>query len=254
MKNINKRNLTVRLLSILFWILIWQCLSFSLKSELLISSPLAVVNDFFRIITEKELLKTIGFSFIRIVSGFLLGLTFGVVLASASSCSKIIKELLYIPMSFIKSTPVASFIILALIWLNSQNLSVFIAFLMVLPVIYENTLKGILNRDTKLLEMAQVFKMSPISKLKYIYVPSVVPFLTSAIASSLGMSWKAGIAAEVIGIPSGSIGEKLYQAKLYLNTGEVFAWTIIIIILSMMFEKVFLMGVRKFEERLLGGR
>ena len=138
------------------------------------------------------------------------------------------------------STPVASFIILCLIWIPSKNLSVFISFLMVLPVIYTNILEGIRQTDSKILEMAKVFQVNPERRIRYIYVSQVLPYFLSACRLSLGMCWKAGVAAEVIGVPSGSIGEKLYNAKIYLNTPDLFAWTIVIIVISFVFEKCFL--------------
>lgn len=159
----------------------------------------------------------------------------------------LVKELLGIPMAVIKSTPVASFIIIALIWISSKNLSIFISFLMVVPIIYTSTLKGIEEVDKSLLEMAKVFKVNRIKKIRYIYFPEVMPFFISAATVSLGLCWKAGIAAEVIGIPTGSIGERLYQAKIFLSTGELFAWTIVIIFISVIFEKVFLVLFKKLE-------
>ena len=140
-----------------------------------------------------------------------------------------------------KATPVASFIILVLIWVPSRNLSVVISFLMVLPVIYTNVLNGIQSTDGKLLEMAEVFDVSPWRRIKYIYMSSVLPYFRAGCSLGLGLCWKAGVAAEVIGIPAGSIGEKLYEAKVYLETPDLFSWTIVIIILSIAFEKIFLL-------------
>ena len=138
----------------------------------------------------------------------------------------------------------ASFIILCLIWLNSSNLPIFIAFLMVLPVIYTNMLQGIKSTDKKLLEMAEVFSLKKLRRIKYIYMPQLRPYIQSACSISLGLCWKAGIAAEVIGIPEGSIGEALYQAKIYLNSRDLFAWTVVIIIISIVFEKFFAWGIK----------
>ena len=161
------------------------------------------------------------------------------------------RELLAPAMAAVKATPVASFIILVLIWVPSRNLSVVISFLMVLPVIYTNVLNGIQDTDGQLLEMAGVFRVSRWKRIRYIYLSSVLPFFRAGCSLGLGLCWKAGVAAEVIGIPQGSIGEKLYEAKVYLETPHLFAWTVVIIILSILFEKVFLfltdLFVRKVE-------
>lgn len=150
----------------------------------------------------------------------------------------------------IKSVPVASFIILCLIWLTSSSLSIFISFLMVLPIIYTNILQGIESTDQKLLEMTQVYRVSWLKKLKYIYLPQIKTYLISACSVALGLAWKSGIAAEVIGVSFGSIGEKLYESKIYYSTADLFAWTVIIVLLSVGFEKIVLFLIKRFFIRL----
>ena len=144
-----------------------------------------------------------------------------------------------------KTVPVASFVILALIWTGSKNLSVFISFLVVYPMIHVNTKAGLISADRELLEMAEVFHVPFIRRAFYIYRTALYPYLKSACRTALGMGFKSGIAAEVIGVPDGSIGEGLYLAKIYLSTAELFAWTVVIILVSSLFEKGFLWILRK---------
>lgn len=188
----------IRILAVLFWIAIWQFASMYLKQEILLASPVSVVRKLFELSFTGNFWQSVGFSFVRIVTGFLLAMFLGIFLAVLAYWSKTVEILIAPVIAVVKSTPVASFIILCLIWIPSRNLSVFISFLMVLP------------------------------------------YFLSACRLSLGMCWKAGVAAEVIGVPSGSIGEKLYNAKIYLNTPDLFAWTIVIIVISFVFEKCFL--------------
>ena len=153
----------------------------------------------------------------------------------------------------VKAIPVASFIILALILFSSKNLAVFIAFLMVLPVVYANILEGIRSADRELLEMAKVFRIPLGRKLRYIYIPQVFPYFRSACAAAVGMSWKSGVAAEVIGIPARSIGENLYNAKVYFDTPDLLAWTLVIVAASLAFEKLaglLLRALERFTERM----
>jgi len=121
---------------------------------------------------------------------------------------------------------------------------------MVLPIIYTNVLNGIKSADPKLLEMADVFELPASRRIMYIYVSQVLPFFRSACSVGLGLCWKAGIAAEVIGIPTGSIGEKLYMAKIYFATGDLFAWTLTIIIVSVIFERLFMLLIRSLINRI----
>ena len=164
----------------------------------------------------------------------------GVVLAALSARFRRVEELLAPALLAIKSIPVASFIILVLVWVPSRNLSVVISFLMVAPIVYQNVLGGISNMDHKLTEMADVFQVPFARRLRYLYLPQVAPFFRSACAVGLGLCWKSGVAAEVIGLPDGSIGERLYEAKVYLDTPDLFAWTLVIVLVSIAFEKLFL--------------
>ena len=139
----------------------------------------------------------------------------------------------------IKSVPVASFVILILVWVSSEHLSVAISFLMAFPIVYTTMLEGIEQTDRGLLEMADIFDIDPFNRLRFIYASQVLPYFQAACSLSLGMCWKAGIAAEVIGLPAMSIGEHLYEAKVYLATSDLFAWTLVIICISILGETLF---------------
>ncbi len=179
-----------------------------------------------------------------IAQGFFAAMVAGLLMAAAASVWAV-AEILFNPLVLLaKTTPVASFIILALIWLPSSQLPIFISFLMVLPVIYTAVLQGIRQRDKELLEMARVFRIPFLRRLKAIYLPQVFPYFYSACSVALGLAWKSGIAAEVIGLPQNTIGEALYEAKVFLATDEMFAWTAVVVLTSMMFEKLILKLLR----------
>lgn len=230
----------IRVLAVAFWVMVWQIASKWLGQEILLASPASVVKKLGELVLTAEFWQAVGFSFGRIVLGFLLALAAGAVLAVVSYRFTVAAILFEPLITGIKSTPVASFIILCLIWIPSRNLSVFISFLMVLPVVYRNLLEGIRQTDRKLLEMAEVFGIGLGKRIGSIYLSQILPYLVSACTIGLGLCWKAGVAAEVIGVPTGSIGEKLYHAKVYLNTPDLFAWTLVIIGISFLFEKLFL--------------
>lgn len=234
-----------KILAIAFWIIVWEALALAIRSELIIASPIKVVRILFELVVTGAFWQSLLYSTLRILGGFLLALILGTALAAVSSKVLIIRSLLEPITSVIKATPVASFIILAIIWFGSKNLAIFISFLMVFPVIYLNVLKGIESTDVKLLEMARVYKFSALRVLLYIYLPQVMPFFVSACSIALGLCWKSGVAAEVIGITTGSIGENLYRAKLYFETGELLAWTAVIIFVSTVFEKLFMLALKK---------
>ena len=223
----------------LFALTAWQIAAMIVNESFLFPTPIGVVCRLFTVWQEEGFFPAVSSSFLKIVCGFLSGLVLGIILAIIAARLPIIEDLLWPFMITVKSVPVASFIVLALMWLTSKELSVFISFLMVLPIIYTNILEGIKNSDRDLDKMATVFNMPFRRKILYIWIPRVKPFLLSASSIAIGLSWKAGIAAELIGIPSSSLGEMLYYSKIYFNTVDLFAWTLIIVALSISFEKLF---------------
>lgn len=230
----------IRIWAVLVWLFVWQLVSMHLDSDILLVSPVRVICRLGCLMGTASFWKTIVFTLSRIAAGFFAAAAAGCALAAAASYFQKIQELLAPVMLVVKSVPVASFIILALIWFSSRNLSVLISFLMVLPVMYTNVLGGIGSVDRGLLEMAQVFRIPGMRVVRHIYLPQIMPFFYSACRISLGLCWKAGVAAEVIGIPRGSVGECLQQAKVYLDTPDLFAWTFVIVALSLTFEKLVL--------------
>lgn len=249
--------------AVVFWIFIWQLIVMildkksgnSMGGNLLVASPWETVKSLISLIRTAGFWKAVGYSFVKIASGFFLALTAGVVCAVLASSFGVVRALLNPVLRLIKAVPVASFIILALFWLSSsKNLSVLISFLMVLPVIYTNVLQGIESTDRELLEMASVFRVSVGKRIRYIYIPAVMPYFVSACSVGLGFCFKSGIAAEIIGLPANSIGERLYEAKLYLLTEELFAWTAVIVLVSVVFEKAVMLLVKALAKTLAGGK
>lgn len=225
---------------ILFWLILWQIASKLLDNSIILAGPWEVLCALFRQACLAGFWKTIAFSFGKISLGFFLAFGVGILAGGAAWRFPLFGELLEPVILLMKSVPVASFVILALIWVGSRNLSTLISFLVVFPMICIQTMAGFKSADQRLLEMAQVFGMTGLRKLFYIYRPALIPYLISGCQAALGMSLKSGIAAEVIGVPDSSIGEKLYMAKIYLNTADLLAWTLVIILISAFFERIFL--------------
>lgn len=243
------RNRIIRVLAVAFWIAVWQGVSLAVGSEILVASPARTFGALLSLLREGAFYRAVLGSLMRICAGFALALALGIALGALSFVVGWVRALLHPVVSVVKATPVASFVILALIWISSKNLSIFISFLMVFPIMYENMLAGLESADPKLLEMGRVFQLSRLSRIRAIYLPAAYPFLLSAARLSLGMCWKSGIAAEVIGQPRQSIGAELNQAKLFFNTPDLFAWTVTIIVVSVVFERLVLCGIRALMRR-----
>ena len=235
----------IRLWAVLFWIAVWQVGSMALQAaypngHLLLPPPITALLRLGELALTSVFWQSVGRSFLRIIGGFLLSCVAASLLAVPASRWKWVRELMGPLVAAIKAVPVASFIILALFWLDSRSLALFISFLMVFPPVYLNVLEGIRQTDRELLEMARVFRVPLWRQIYGIYIPSVMPYFRTAVSLGLGLCWKAGIAAEVIGLPAGSVGEQLYSSKVYYMMPDLFAWTAVIVLVSVVFERLFL--------------
>ena len=219
---------------------VWQLAAVWVHNRLLLVGPWQAAKRLLALLGEKTTWQTLGFTFSRISLGFLLAFLTALVLAAVSYRFPLAETLLRPYIRAIQTVPVASFIVIALLWLSSRRLSVFIAFLMVLPVLYSNTLQGLRAADGQLLEMARVFRIPALRQLRCIYFPALHPYLRAGSRVALGLCWKAGVAAEVIGVTGRSVGGMLYDAKVYLEISDLFAWTALLVAVSVVFEKVFL--------------
>ena len=242
-----------KLLAVIFALCLWQLAAMTIDSKILLVSPVEVAVRLTTIWQTEGFWTSIWFSFYHIAGGFFLALFLGIVLAALAGRFRRIETLLWPFLVTIKTVPVASFVVICLIWLSAEKLSVFISFLIVLPVVYGNVLEGIKSEDKLMLEVGTVFKMPLLRRLLYIHLPQLKPFIMSACATALGMAWKAGVAAEIIGTPDGSIGKQLFYSKIYLDTDDLLCWTVIIVIVSVLFEKLFMLGLKALYGRLERG-
>ena len=229
----------LRLGAVAVWLLLWQLASMAVGLPLLLPSPLAVLLRLGQLCTGADFWLTVASSLLRILLGFLLGVLFGTALAGLCWRFRLIDALARPLLGVLKSTPVASFIILALVWVKTTWLATVISFIMVLPLIYANVREGIDSADRQLLEMAQVFRLSRRKTFRYCYLPAILPFFLA-----LGFAWKSGIAAEVLGRPARAIGSQIYDSKIYLETPDLFAWTLVVILLSVLLERLAVRFVR----------
>lgn len=226
-----------------FWLCVWQLLALWVGNGLLLPSPAAVVARLGQLALTAGFWKVTALSLLRVVLGSALAVVSGVLLA-VICCRWKLADTLFAPMvTVIKSTPVASFIVLLLLWLGRDLLPVVIVVLMALPVIWSNVCAGIRNTDPLLLRTAKVFGFTRRRTLRRVYIPSVMPHFLSGCRTALGLGWKAGIAAEVLTVPVLSIGKLLMEAKQYWEVTDLFAWTLVVILCSLIIEKVLMAAI-----------
>jgi len=243
----SRRKLVQTALIALIYLAAWEAASLLVGKELLLPSPLSTLSRFAALLTRGESWRYAGLTLLRIMSGYLLGVLAGVLLAALTARSRFAEALLSPLRAIVKASPVTSFILLALLWLSSDMVPLFISFLMVVPMVWAATAEAIHGTDVRLVEMGRMFGLSRRQIVGRIFVPSVLPQFLAACTTSLGFAWKSGVAAEIIALPQKSIGYQLYQSKLRIETVDLFAWTLMIVALSMLLEWLLVRSMRRIR-------
>ncbi|MBO5938108.1 MAG: ABC transporter permease subunit [Clostridia bacterium] len=248
------------LLVIAFWSVLWYFLSARIGIDLVFPTPKAVFSELWLLVTERsESLYRYGVqysfwhitlvSLLRVVWGVLVSLIIGCLVAYLTSISRLLHTLLSPALTAIKATPVASFIILAMLWLDKSVLPVFITALIVVPIVWANVSEGIRAVDPNLREVATVYRFSLGKRVMRLYFPTVAPYFFAACQSALGMAWKASVAAEILAVPQHSIGTEIFLSKQYMLPETLFAWTLVVIVLSLIIETCFLFALRRLGQK-----
>ena len=238
-----------RLLVLLLWIGIWWIAAGIVHLPLLLPGPLETGEAWIRLAQTGDFWRSAGTTLLRVATGYGCAVLAGVLLAVLCHAVGAANAFLSPLRSVIRATPVSSFIILVLLWLSRQAVPAFISFLMVLPIVWTGLQEALDSLNAGLLEMTRMYRFSRWKRLRYFYYPSVRPALLAACVTGLGFAWKSGIAAEVIALPQFSIGGKLYDAKIYLESADLFAWTLTVIALSMALEAALKRALRKGGEK-----
>lgn len=227
------------------WLGAWQLGAYLVElhvegrgNELLLPYPATVLAALLTLAGETAFWGTIFATLGRILAGMAVGTLLGSLLAPLTCRWSWADRLLSPAIRVIRATPVASFILLLLLWTHRGTVPAIIAGLMVLPVVWENLCRGLGETDGQLLELARAYRFSRGKTLRLIYLPSLRPYFLSAITTSMGLAWKSGVAAEVLCLPRPGMGTEIYNSKLYLEIPDLFAWTAVVVALSLMLERL----------------
>jgi NitT/TauT family transport system permease protein len=205
-------------------------------NELLLPYPLTVARALAELAVTAGFWQAVGLTLCRILAGLAAGTALGAGLALLTCASRWADLLLSPAIRVVRATPVASFIVLVLLWVHTDRVPSVISALMVLPVVWANVAKGVRETDPQLLELARAYGFGRGKTLRLIYLPSVQPYFTAGLTTAVGLAWKSGVAAEVLCLPKRAIGTQVLHAKLYLEIPSLFAWTVTVVVLSFLLE------------------
>ena len=239
------------LLPPLFWLGVWQGAAWLVElwvegrgNELLLPYPLTVLRALVRLAGEGTFWASAAASLGRVVLGMAAGTLLAALLAAAAWASPWVRRIFSPAVRVVRAAPVASFILLVLLWTGRDAVPAVIAALMVLPVVWDSLSQGIRAVDPKLLELGRAYRFSRGKLLTLLYLPSLRPYLLSALTTGAGLAWKSGVAAEVLCLPLPALGTQIYQTKYYLEIPELFAWTGVTVALSLLLEGLLRLGAR----------
>ena len=229
--SLNKKKL-IGLISTLFLLLLWKLISVKIDAVIILPAPEDVIIRLGQIALSKNFWMAIANTTVRTLYGFILSFCAGFIAGIACGSSSRINAALSPLISVIRTIPVMSVILIAMIWFKTDMVPVFVCFLMIFPIITANVSQGISEVDKSLIDMASAFKLSKFNTLLHISIPSTIPFVLAGVRAAVGVAWKSVIAAEVLSQPVRAIGTGIQFSQMNLETAEVMAWTVIAIILS----------------------
>ena len=185
-----------------FWLAVWVLVAGLVAQPLILPGPVAVVVALLRLACDAGTWAILVGSGARILGGLALAAVCGGVMAGVSVRSLTFARLVAPALSFVKATPVACVVVLLLIWLGSARVSIAVVFLMALPGVYFSLVEGLAQVDQPL---EQMFRLHGVRGWRLFCAHTwreVLPFVLSCARAVIGMSWKAGVAAELIGTAS----------------------------------------------------
>jgi NitT/TauT family transport system permease protein len=225
-------------LSLLTFLLLWALASARIGKEIILPNPLVTMAQLWHLLTSGQFWVHLGATLGRGLLGFSLAFLTGLVCGLLSGRCPTFRTFFHLWLTVIRSTPSMALILLALIWFKANTVTLFVTFLVVFPLITQNAMEGLAQIDPELQEMAQLYQVSLHRRIRRLYLPAIMPYLATGTAAGLGITWKVMIAAEVLAYPRLGIGTRMDTARTYLETAEVFAWTLVIIAISLFFDRL----------------
>lgn len=219
-----------------FWLGVWQFAAMAVGQELLLPLPAAVLHSLAELAVTRSFWLSALYTLGRVLLGLCGGVIAGTLLGFLTHFSRWADLLLAPAVRVLRATPVVSFILLVYLWVSRANIPGLIAALMVLPVMWGNVTAGLAGVDPQLLELARAYRFSRGKTLRLVWLPSLRGHFVSGLLTAFGLAWKSGVAAEVICPPKYAIGGEIQQARVALETPELFAWTLVLILLSLVLE------------------
>ncbi len=226
---------------------LWKLASAGVGVDMILPPPEKVILALGEILAEKRFIAAIGATAMRGLSAFAVSMLLGLALGFAAGSSRRIEAFMAPGLTLIRATPVLAVILIALIWFPSGTVPVFSAVVMAFPLVAADVSSGVRSTDPRLLEMAMSFRVTQRDTLMHVVLPSALPSVVSAAKNAIGVSWKVVVAGEVLSQPAHALGTGMQNARIMLETAEVFAWAAVGIFLCAISDAAFNAVARRFS-------
>jgi NitT/TauT family transport system permease protein len=224
------------LLSCIFFIGLWQLIAIKINNDIYVPKIQQVAEAVSIIFKDENLLKVIFSSFYRTMSSYLLALAFSMILGVLGVVYPFFKYLIEPINSISKTIPTMVLVVLSLVWFDKDSTPFVVGFAIVFPILYEGIRNSVIRIDKKIIDMTKIYEVNLKDKIKKIYLPVMKFYLMSILVSTFSLTFKVVIAGEVYGQPKFGIGSQIQLEKVNFNTPGIFAWIIIIAIISLVLE------------------
>lgn len=232
----NNKQIIYILLGIIIFILLWCFISIKINSEIIFPNIFTIIKKLGDIILEKSFYKDLMYSIVRVFVAFILSFLYAFLFGVLSGIFLSLRYILMPIINFIRTIPTIPLILVAVIWFDNNTVPIFVSMLVIFPIIYDAITNGIINVDKNLIEMSLSYNVSLKNQIISLYIPSIKPYVLTALSQSMGITWKSILAAEILALPSFGIGSRLYESHLYLDTVSLFAYSLIAVIFNAIFE------------------
>ena len=219
-------------------LLVWQVIAVKVNNDIYLPKLQEVLTSLFQIVKEKDFLLIVFSSFYRTIISFGVALIFAIIMGVLSSLYPLINNLLKPLNSIGKTIPTLVLVVLALIWVDKDNAPFIVGIAIVFPILYDGILNTLTKNDKKLEEMMKIYEVPTLEKVKKVYVPNIIFYILKILVPTISLAFKVVIAGEVHGQPKYGIGSSVQLAKMNFDTPTIFAWIVIIAIISLLFELV----------------
>lgn len=224
------------LLGIVLLLIIWQVIAIYINNDIYLPKLQEVIKSLKEIVTKKDFLLIVASSFYRTVISFIIALLAAIIIGVLSSMYPFINNLLKPLNSIGKTIPTLVLVVLALIWFDKDNAPFIVGIAIVFPILYDGIVNTLTKNDKKLDEMMKIYEIPKVYKIRKVYIPNIIFYILKILVPTISLAFKVVIAGEVHGQPKYGIGSAVQLEKVNFNTPGIFAWIVIIAIISILFE------------------